>query len=98
MRSIGERAADIVIMDVILPHQNGIDTTRQITDLYPTVKVIALSMHAEEGFVAAMRSAGAAGYVLKDRVVGELATAIRAVARGETYFPIQSGKSADNNE
>lgn len=90
IRLIGELAPDIVIADVIMPGQNGIETTRQIVASYPRVKVIALSMHAEDRFVAAMRRAGAAGYVVKDKVAEELAGAIRAVVEGQTYFRLQA--------
>lgn len=87
IRLIGELAPDIVIMDVILPGINGIEVTRQLTALYPTVKVVALSMHAEDRFVASMRTAGASGYVLKDQVFEELRPAIHSVMSGQHYFP-----------
>ncbi len=86
MRLIGKLSPDVVIMDVIMPDQNGVEVTRQISARYPSVKVIALSMHAEDRFVTAMRSAGAVGYVLKDQVAEQLAAAVLAVAGGQVYF------------
>jgi DNA-binding NarL/FixJ family response regulator len=73
-------------MDVILPNVNGIETTRQLIASFPIIKVIALSMHADDRFVSAMRDAGALGYVLKDHVLNELVTAIRTVVNGQTHF------------
>ena len=86
LRLIRKFTPDVVIMDVIMPNQSGIETTRQIVATYPAVKVLALSMYADNRFVAAMRTAGASGYVLKDKAFEELAKAIRAVGRNQTYF------------
>jgi DNA-binding NarL/FixJ family response regulator len=86
IRLIGELTPDIVIMDVVMPSQSGIETTRQIAATFPAVKVLALSLYADDRFVAAMRTAGASGYVLKDRVFEELASAIRALVAGQSYF------------
>jgi len=86
IRLIGELTPDVVIMDVIMPNVNGIETTRQVVAASPAVKVIALSMHADNRFVSAMQDAGASGYVLKDQVLNELVAAIHAVASGQTHF------------
>src|SRR5688572_6948594 len=77
---------DLVVMDVSMPDLNGIDATRQIVSRSPKTKVIALSMHSDRQFVAEMFRAGAKGYLLKDSAVEEPATAIRKVARNETYI------------
>lgn len=77
---------DIIIMDVIMPQTDGIDATRQIVGQYPSVKVIALSIHAYRSYVARMLGAGAFAYVLKDDGVDELMRALRAVRRGRTYI------------
>jgi len=77
---------NVVIMDVSMPDMNGIEATRKITEETPGVRVIALSMHTDRRFILDMLEAGARGYVLKDRAFEELATAIRQVARGNTYI------------
>jgi DNA-binding NarL/FixJ family response regulator len=87
----------VVVMDVSMPDLNGIDATRHITARKPRTKVIALSMHSDRQFVAEMFRAGASGYLLKDSAFEELASAIRTVAKNETYIaPRLSGFSLDD--
>ena len=81
---VNELDPDVVIMDVVMPNVNGVQATREIASSRPQVKVIALSLHADKGFVEAMRIAGASGYLLKDHAFTELAVPIRAVASGQT--------------
>jgi DNA-binding NarL/FixJ family response regulator len=88
---------DVVVMDVSMPDLNGIDATRQIVSRRCQTKVIALSMHSDRQFVAEMLRAGASGYLLKDSAFEELTSAIRTVARDETYIaPKISGFSLDD--
>ncbi|TGU74193.1 response regulator transcription factor [Geomonas terrae] len=78
---------DVIVMDISMPDVNGIDATRSIMAECPEVKVLALSMESDRRFVVEVLKAGANGYVLKDAAFAELASAIRAVAAGETYLP-----------
>ncbi|MBU5637434.1 response regulator transcription factor [Geomonas sp. Red69] len=87
IRLTREECPDIIVMDISMPDTNGIDATRSITSAFPEVKVLALSMESDRRFVVEVLKAGANGYVLKDAAFSELATAIRAVAAGETYLP-----------
>lgn len=82
-----EERPDLIVMDISMPDTNGIDATRSITMEFPDVKVLALSMESDRRFVVEVLKAGANGYVLKDAAFTELATAIRAVAAGDTYLP-----------
>ncbi len=77
---------NVVLMDIGLPLLNGIDATRLITKSEPTVKVIILSMHADQAYVRRSLEAGARGYVLKDAEDLDLVRAIKAVARGGSFF------------
>lgn len=77
---------DTVIMDVSMPDLNGIDATRQIVNELPTVKVVALSMHAHRQFVEGMLNAGVSAYLLKDSAFEELIDAVRAVMAGRLYL------------
>jgi len=86
IKLVRELIPDVVLMDVSMPGLNGIDATGQITTEFPNVKIIALSMHQDEQFVAGMLMAGASGYLLKDCSVDDLAGAIRSVAKGGVYL------------
>ena len=77
---------DVIIMDISMRGLNGIDATRQIVNEMPMVKVIALSMHRDEQFVAGMLNAGASGYLLKDCASEELTYAVRTVRKNQTYL------------
>jgi two-component system response regulator NreC len=74
-----QHSLDVVIMDIGMPVLNGIEATRQILSVSPTVKVIALSMHSDRHYVIGMLKAGASGYLLKDCACEELTHAIHEV-------------------
>lgn len=86
LRLIAGEQPDVVLMDITMAGLNGLEATARITKEYPRVRVIILSMHANEEYVVQALRAGAAGYVLKDADPAELELAIRAVARGEHYL------------
>ena len=77
---------DVVVMDVAMPELNGIEATRRPIAENPHTRVIALSMHKDSVYVREILRAGARGYLLKDSGAGDLVTAIRAVANGESYL------------
>jgi len=77
---------DVVLMDISMHDMNGIEATRQIMGQSPKAKVIILSMHSGQKFVADVFKAGASGYLLKDCDFSEILSAIRAVVSGETYL------------
>lgn len=76
----------LVIMDVGMPELNGIEATRLICAMDPSVKVIGLSMHADARYVTNMLQAGAQGYLLKQSAFEELAQAITVVLSGRIYL------------
>jgi DNA-binding NarL/FixJ family response regulator len=86
VRMVREISPDVVIMDVAMPDLNGIEATRQIVAEFPKIKVIALSMYADQRFVLNMLKAGASGYLLKDCAFEELTRAIRLVMSHKTYL------------
>ena len=89
-------APDIVLTDIAMAGLNGMETTARITKDFPNVRVIVLSMYANEEYVMQALRAGAAGYLVKEAATSELELAIRAVARGDTYLsPAVSGKVID---
>src|ERR1700758_975650 len=77
---------DVVIMDVAMPELNGIEATRRLAASAPHTRVIALSMHKDSVYVREILRAGARGYLLKDSGAEDLVSAIRAVAKGESYL------------
>jgi DNA-binding NarL/FixJ family response regulator len=76
---------EIVVMDISMPHLNGIDATRGLVAENRGVKVIGLSMNADQRYVIAMFKAGAVGYLLKNAASDELIRAVRSVAADLTY-------------
>ena len=81
-----ELQPDVVIMDVAMPDVGGIEATRELLNAVPTSKVVALSMHSDQRFVAGMLAVGASGYLLKDAAFEELALSIRTVVANELYL------------
>lgn len=77
---------DLVIMDVSMPNMNGIEAARQIMNQRLGIKVIMLSMHADDQYVLESLRAGAAGFILKDAAFDELKKAIASVLAGNTYL------------
>jgi len=77
---------DVVVMDIRLPGESGIDACRQITEKLPDAKVIMLTSYAEDEMLFAAIRAGAAGYVLKQIGGDELVRAIETVGRGEALI------------
>jgi two-component system, NarL family, response regulator LiaR len=74
---------DVIIMDVRLPHLNGIEATRTITEHFPNIKILILSAYDDDNYVFPLLDAGASGYLLKTSSGSELAEAIRKVFVGE---------------
>jgi two-component system, NarL family, response regulator NreC len=78
--------ADVVIVDIAMPHLNGIDAAAQIAKTSPGTHVIILSMHSDEEFLIRALNAGAKGYLLKDSAEPDLVRAVRSVAKGKPFF------------
>jgi DNA-binding NarL/FixJ family response regulator len=77
---------DIVIMDLSMGDLNGLDATAQIHAEHPEIRVLILSMHANEEYVMQALSSGASAYVLKEATPDELKLAIEAVSRGGIFL------------
>jgi DNA-binding NarL/FixJ family response regulator len=77
---------DVVVMDVSMPMLNGIEATRQIRRDCPDVRVLILTVHESEEYVAQLLVAGASGYIIKRAAGEELVSAIRAVHQGEAFL------------
>jgi len=77
---------DVVLMDIGLPDISGIEATKKIKEIWPSVKVVALTIHEDEEYFFKMLEAGASGYVPKRAAPEELLTAIRVAASEEVYL------------
>lgn len=77
---------DIVFMDIQMPVMNGIEATRQALDIYPTLKIVAISMFGDEEYLVSMIEAGVKGFLLKTVEEYELKKAIELVADNKNYF------------
>ena len=77
---------DVVLMDIRLPGEGGIEATRQVTERFPSSKVVILTSFADDELVVRAIRAGAVGYVLKQVETDELLRAIQAAARGEAVL------------
>lgn len=88
-----ELLPDIVVMDVSMPHLNGLKATEKLKECCPDVKVLTLTRHMDDGYLQQLLRAGVSGYVLKQSPATELLHAIRAVAAGGKYLdPAVAGK------
>jgi len=76
----------VVVIDIAMPRLNGLEATRQIRKNFPDTRVIILSAHSDDAYVKQVTALGAAGFLLKQTSSHVLATAIREVQKGNTFF------------
>jgi len=81
-----ELGPDVLVADIAMPKLNGIDVADRAVKHNPALKVIFLTMYADESYVLRALSAGARGYLLKDAAEQDLVPALRAVAQGRPFF------------
>ncbi len=86
LRKTRQLAPEVVLMDISMPELNGMEATARLAKSCPDSKVLMLSMHNDEEYVAQSLRAGARGYLVKESATRELEHAIQVLARGEIYF------------
>jgi RNA polymerase sigma factor (sigma-70 family) len=86
VRLVDELEPTVVIMDIAMPHLNGIQATSQIIKKHPDVGVIILSMYSDETYLMRTLAAGAKGYLLKESADADLDRAVSVVAQGKPFF------------
>lgn len=86
LRLAEEKRPDIAFLDIAMPGMNGLEVAARLAKDLPDLRVVILSMHANEEYVLQALRAGAAGYLLKSADVSELEAALGAVVGRETYL------------
>ena len=89
IRKVGELTPDLVLMDVEMPHMNGLLATKSICRQFPGTSVLVISMHDNPDYVVQAVQMGARGFALKTSSSEDLVKAIKIVQRGEPFFPGQ---------
>jgi len=83
-----EHHPDVVLMDLRMPVIDGVEAIRTITAEYPAARIVALTTYEGDGDIRRALDVGAWGYLLKDMLLTEVISAVRAVHRGERVIPL----------
>jgi two-component system, NarL family, response regulator NreC len=86
VRKALELKPDVAILDIGMPQLNGIEAARQISKRAASIRVLMLSMHADDVHITQAVKAGASGYLLKDSADTDLVRAVTATAQGKSFF------------
>jgi len=85
MRLVGTLQPDMVLLDITMPPDNGIETAKRLKEAYPELLVLFLTIHEDEGLLHEALRAGASGYLIKRAEPAEILQAIRAASQGDIY-------------
>jgi len=80
--------AQVLVLDLSMPGRNGIELIRQIKDEKPELRVLVLTMHAEQQYAVRAFKAGASGYLTKESASAELVGAVTKIAAGGVYVSL----------
>lgn len=86
LERLGQLMPDILILDVTMQDESGIDTAKKATAMYPGIRIMILSMHTDEEFVVDAVKAGVKGYLPKDTSREELLEALNTINDGGEYY------------
>jgi len=89
LRLVAEHVPDVVLMDLRMPHTNGVTATERIRTDHPHTQVVVLTTYAEDADILAALRAGALGYLTKDAGRVQIAQAVRAAASGQSVLDAQ---------
>ncbi|SDG49066.1 two component transcriptional regulator, LuxR family [Dyadobacter soli] len=78
---------DVILLDLTMPRMPGLDVIKQIVPVFPSARILVFSMHNNSDYMLSSALSGASGYLEKDTSRDEMLRAIRAIAKGEFYFP-----------
>lgn len=97
IKTIEEVFPDVILMDIAMPGLNGLEATRRIKKKFPKIKVVVLTMHANEEYIFQILKAGADGYLVKETAFQDLISAINAVCKGEAFMSPSISKTVIHN-
>ncbi|MGN6232712.1 MAG: response regulator [Trinickia sp.] len=80
--------ADVLVLDLSMPGRNGIELVKQIKDELPALRVLVLTMHAEQQYAVRAFKAGASGYLTKESASKELVSALTKISAGGVYVSL----------
>lgn len=86
IEELKENAPDILITDINMKEMSGIELAKKIREVYPELKILALSMHGDRETISDMLEVGISGYVLKNTGMEELTNALTRIANGQLFF------------
>lgn len=86
VRVASESKPDVVLVDIAMPILNGLDAADQLLEIFPTIKLMFLTMNSDPSVAAEAFRRGAAAYLLKTCAATELVSAVREVLRGKSYM------------
>jgi DNA-binding NarL/FixJ family response regulator len=77
---------DILLLDLSMPHLSGLEAARKLQTLCPKIRIVALTVHEDRGYLQGLLELGVAGYLLKRSAVSELPRAVRTVVEGGVHI------------
>lgn len=89
MSSVRDGNFDVLLLDLSMPGRSGIELVRRVHTEFPAVRILVLTMHAEEHFAVRTIRAGAHGYLTKENAVAQVVKAIRVVASGRPFISMK---------
>jgi DNA-binding NarL/FixJ family response regulator len=95
-RQLKKSEVDLVFMDIKMPEESGIDLSKKLSEKYPDIKIIGLTMYGEVEYFNKMLEASASGFLLKHTQEEELEVAIRTVMNGDYYFSEEFRSNLDH--
>ena len=88
---------DVVLLDISMPGQSGLDVLKQIKELQPDAKILILTMHPEDQYAIRVLKSGASGYLTKDSASDEVAVALKKILAGGTYVSAALAENLASN-
>ena len=86
LKMLEKHSIDMVITDISMPYMDGFEFSKKVSEQYPHIKIIVLTMQGEHQFIKQLLNQGVVGYLLKNSGEEELRKAVDAVAAGNSYY------------